>query len=124
MEFIVIFIIFLVALTIALGVSVSRSGEIARAQRDMEAFRVAGILANRINTVHLEGSGFSMNCTLPDKVFGMNYSISVYSNQVVLVVGGNTHIKTLLTSNVSGSPVKGINIITNIDGGIVISEAA
>ena len=72
----------------------------------------------------IEGDGFSMSVTTPDRILRMDYTVSLLSNEVILRLDGHIYIKYLLTDNVTGDVVKGTNIITNVDGEIFITEGS
>jgi hypothetical protein len=121
MEFMILFILFLVAVGIALAVSVNRSNVISRAQIDLESQRVLMDVSDRINTVYLEGDGFSINVTLPDSILMMDYTVEISSNQAVLRIDGTTFVRNLLTDNISGAVSKGTSTFLNQDGQIIIT---
>jgi uncharacterized protein (UPF0333 family) len=122
LEFMLLFILFLVAITTALMVSINRSHSISQAQIDLSSNRVLSDAADRINTAFLEGDGFSIKVTLPEKIMRMDYTIEVKSNEVLLRLDGKTYVTYLLTNNVTGSFVKGTNAVTNQKGEILITE--
>jgi len=123
MEFMILFVLFLVAVGFALVVSVHRSQAISQAQVDMESDKTLRNVADRINTAYLEGDGFSMDVTIPERILRMEYTINISSNEVVLRLDGGTHVRYLLTDNVTGEIVKGTNRILNQNGEIIITEA-
>ena len=100
MEFMILFILFLVAVAFALVVSIHRSHQISQAQLDLESKKVLSGVADRINTAYLEGDGFSIAVTLPERILRMNYTINISNNEVILKVDGNGYIRYLLTDNV------------------------
>lgn len=124
MEFIILFVLFLVAVGFAIMVSVNRSHVISQAQIDLESNRVLADVANRINIAYLEGDGFSMNFTIPERILRMDYTIDVSSNQVILRFEGSTYVKYILTNNVTGDILKGTNRILNSNEAIIIMEAS
>jgi uncharacterized protein (UPF0333 family) len=123
MEFLVLFIIFLIAVSIALVSSINRSKAIMQAQIDLETERAISNLADKINTAYIEGDGFYMNLTLPARIYRINYTIVVNANQVILNLDNTSYVKQLLTDNITGQPAKGINTVYNIGGEIFIEEA-
>ncbi len=123
-EFMILFILFLVAVIVAMMVSMNRSHTISEAQISLESNRVLSDVADRINIAYLEGDGFSMNVTMPERILRMNYTVEISSNEAILRMEGSTFIKHLLTNNVTGNPVKGTNTIRNNNGEIIITEAA
>ena len=122
MEFMILFVLFLVAVTVALAVSVQRSQIISQAQIDLESNKILREVGDRINIAYLEGDGFSINATLPERILRLDYTISISSNEVILRLDGKTYVKYLLTNNVTGDFVKGTNRITNRNGEIIITE--
>ena len=124
MEFMILFILFLLAVSIAMVVAVNRSQAISQAQIDLESNKVLREVADKINIAYMEGDGFSMDVTLPESILRINYTIDIHSNEVIMTVYGSTYIRYLLTNNVTGVPVKGTNTITNRNGEIMITEAA
>ena len=123
MEFLVLFIIFLVAVSIALFSSINRSNAIMQAQIDLETEKAISSLADKINTAYLEGDGFYMNVTLPARILRINYTIQVNANQIILNLDNASYVKNVLTDNITGQPAKGINTVYNLDGEIFIEEA-
>ena len=83
----------------------------------------AVIMANLINTAYIEGDGFSMNLTIPQKIIRKDYLINVSSNEVIIRLEGKTYVRTLLTNNVTGEFIKGKNRVMNYNGQIRITEA-
>lgn len=122
MEFMLLFMLFMVAVAIAVIVSTYRSYEISQAQIDLSANDILDRAAGRINNAFLEGDGFSTTVRLPESILMMNYTIDIESNEVILYLEGRTYIAYLLTSNITGDIAKGTNLISNVDGEIVITE--
>ena len=119
-EFLILFVLFLIAVTFAMAVSVNRSHVISNAQQDLEAGRVLGSMAGKINIAYLEGDGFSMNLTLPESILRKDYDVEIQSNEVILRIGSRTYVDYILTTNVTGSFRKGTNTIANRNGTIEI----
>jgi hypothetical protein len=120
----ILFILFLVAVSVAMVVSINRSQTINQAQLELESNKVLGTVTDRINTVYLEGDGFRTNVTLPERIMGFNYTLYINSNQVLLYLRSTLFIKNILTDNVTGELANGINVIENDNGRIVIKEAS
>lgn len=121
MEFMLLFILFLVAITTALMVSINRSHSISQAQLDLTANGVLSSISDRINTAYLEGDGFSIRVTLPERILRMDYTVDVSSNEVILRMEGKAYIDYILTNNVTGSFATGTNVITNRNSEIMIT---
>ena len=117
----ILFILFLVAITFAMVVSINRSHVISNAQQDLEVNRVLGSMTSKINIAYLEGDGFSMNVTLPDRILREDYTVEVSSNEVVVRFLTRTYVEYILTTNVTGTFSKGTNTIANRNGTIEIT---
>ncbi len=120
-EFLILFMLFLVAITLAMVVSINRSHTISNAQQDLEVNRVLGSMTSKINIAYLEGDGFSMNVTLPERILRNEYTVEVASNEVIVRFGTKTYVEYILTTNVIGNFSKGTNTIANRNGIIEIS---
>ncbi len=120
-EFLMLFIVFMVALSAALYISMERSQSLVNTKIALESTKVLNDVANKINTAFLEGHGFFINLTIPIHLFGRDYSIAIYSNYIRLEVENTTYFKPMLTENITGSLVKGKNLVENRNGVIVIS---
>jgi hypothetical protein len=117
----IIFGILMGAVLVALSISWSNILEIRLSQIDMEAFDVLDKAAGKINTVWIQGDGFSTNVTLPEKIGVLDYSVRVHSNYVIISTEYKNYTRSLLTPNVTGSLQKGSNFIENIKGNVTIS---
>jgi len=120
-EFMMIFMIFLLLLSIGALVSMEKTKEISNSQIGLEITKVLNDAVNKINIAFLEGSGFSMNLTLPENIFGMTYSIDTESNYILLTFNNITYSKHILTQNITGNLSPGTNLIRNENGEIIIS---
>ncbi len=120
-EFMIIFIILVLALLVSLWIGLMRVREVSTAQTDLEVERLLNDASNKINTAYLEGHGFSINLTMPNKIFGLNYTVQIISNYIYLTINNNTYPKPLLTQNISGTLKKGENLIKNVRGDVLIT---
>lgn len=121
MEFMMIFMIFLLVLGVGVLVSMGKTQEISNSQINLEITKILNSAVNKINMAFLEGSGFSINLTLPGKIFGMNYSIDIDSNYILLTLNNITYSKRMLTQNITGNLNMGTNLIRNENGEIKIN---
>ena len=120
-EFMILIILFLVAISVAMIVSIHRSYTISQSQVDLSSTTILNSAANRINTAFLEGDGYSIKITLPENILRMDYTIEVNSNELIMRLDGRAYVASLLTDNVTGSFTKGVNTITNRNGEILIN---
>jgi hypothetical protein len=121
MEFMIIFGLFLVGLTVT---AISAWNSVANAERtsmDFEAKRITNMATGRINTAYLEGNGFSINMTIPERIGTNDYLMFLEGSTLMLQVNGILYSGRLLTPNITGSISKGENMVKNVNGGIVIS---
>ena len=121
MEFILIFMILMVAITVGTLVSHGKGLEMSRVMIDMEAGNTLTRASDKINTAFLEGPGFKVNLTMPPDIFGQEYSTEIHSSTVFMVIGGKYYSRKLLTGNIAGNLTKGMNFISNVNGGILIA---
>jgi len=120
-EFMIIFVLFLVIMSIILVFTWRNTVNIVQSKFDLEARRVLDDISNRIDTAFLEGDGFSINITVPQDILGTNFSLMIHENRVLLELRNNTYSRTLLTKNITGTLSKGVNVIGNTQGEIIIS---
>ncbi len=120
-EFILIFTILLVALIMGFLINFSKTQEISQSQIKLEADKILIQASNIINTVYIEGPGFTTNTTLPQTILGINYSIQIDNNRLLLFCGSSIFSKPLLTRDVTGTIGPGQNRVENSEGGVVIS---
>lgn len=116
-----IFGIFLVAIMTLVFVVWDYVLDINVSTIDLNANSFLDVVSGKVDTVFLEGSGFSANLTLPEKIFGMNYSLNIRNGFLFLNISSRIYTKRLLTRNVTGNIKKGYNIIENVNGVVVIS---
>lgn len=121
MEFMVLFTLFLVAASVALYVSIDRTKEITSAQTGIEANSVVNRVTSVINSVYLQGDGFSTNLTLPTRIVSSTYTTQFQSNQLLLTVGNKLFTGYTLTDNITGNLSIGENVIKNMGGAITIN---
>jgi uncharacterized protein (UPF0333 family) len=120
-EFLILFMILLAALTVAMYMTIQRSSDLTSTKIGLESMNVLNDASSKINIAFLEGDGFMINLTLPDQIFGRNYTSTIQSNYISLLVVNITYSKALLTENITGSLNKGINLVENKNGVVVIS---
>ncbi len=121
-EYMFIFAIFMVALIIGAWFAWNSSMEVNRYHRRLEVEDLITSVAEKINTVWLEGHGFSTNITIPETVVDNPYTMQVISNYVLLTVLGEDYTKPIITRNVSGNFTLGtVNLLSNMGDHINIS---
>jgi hypothetical protein len=120
-EFMVVFGIFLVGIILIVFAVWNSVGNAEKAAVDLEANRVLGIAASRINTVYLGGDGFSIGLAIPEKIGVYDYEIQFDGNLLMIELGQYTYADKLLTRDITGTLAKGENTISNVNGTVVIS---
>ncbi len=120
-EFVLIFMFLLVALIIGFMISFSKTNEVSQSQIKLEADRILIQASNTINTVYLEGPGFSTTVTLPQTILGLNYSMQIDSNRLLLFCNNKIFSKPILTRNVTGNIIPGPNLMENSAGEVLVS---
>ena len=120
-EFMIIFVVFIIMVTIVAVAVTQNSNTVLSSTLDMESGKTLSLAKSKLDTVFLEGDGFSTNFTLPQKIMSYDYTISMDSRYLALDVNNQTFWATLLTNNTAGSLRKGENMARNVNGRIVIS---
>lgn len=120
-EFMIIFGLFIVALTLIALASWNNMANIHKSTIDFDAHRILTLASDRINTVYLEGDGFSTTVTIPEKIGNYDYSLYIEGNIMWVDVNGLSYSKRLLTSNITGALDHGTNSVSNSYGEVVIS---
>ena len=121
MEFMILFTLFLIILAVSLVISWQNITTITQSRLELETTKIIEDVSNRLNTAFLEGDGFFINVTIPEKILEWNYSISIYSNHLLLDLRNTTYSRILLTKNITGSLGKGINQVENRKDEIIIT---
>ncbi len=120
-EFMIIFGVFLIALTLIVIAAWNNIVNINKSTIDFEVYRILNLVSNRINTAYLEGHGFSIGLVVPEQIGVYNYTLEIEENTLWLTVNENPFSRRLLTSNITGSLEGGTNTIENVNGEILIS---
>jgi hypothetical protein len=121
-EFLFVFGVFIAALLMGVWASAVKSGELDAYMKNLEIEDLMTTVTEKINTVWVEGEGFSSNLTLPYLVYSMPYEINVTSNLVMLTAGGGRYMMPIITQNVTGTLKKSeVNTLTNRGDHIEIS---
>ena len=129
-EFMIIFAILMVALLSVLVAVYSNIADITYSKIEIASIDFVEEIRNKINTVYLEGNGFSLIVDLPDRFYvtvteetrGYDYEFLIDGETLILnVVEFNSFSRNLLTENITGTLSPGSNTIKNVNGEIVIS---
>ncbi len=118
-EFILIFVIFLLFLAVALVMSFGTIRDVRHSQVDTEARNLLNKMSSKIDTTWMEGEGFSTNLTLPNRILSFDYSVNISSNELILCISNETYSKYLVTKNILGVLKKGVNMLKN-EGNVVV----
>ncbi len=121
-EFMAVFIVLMAAFGVMIYAALGNMTEISKTKKDLEAEKTLSMVSGNINTAVLEGDGFSVNLTLPEKILGLGYSFSLDSNYLVLNLSNSFYHRVLLTKNITGLPLPGKNLIYNNKGEIIILQ--
>jgi len=122
MEFMVLFVLFLVAASIALYASIDRTRDITDTKIGVEANSIVSQITTIVDSVYLQGDGFSTRLTLPNNIVSLNYTTEFQSNQLLLMIGSRLYLGYMLTNNITGNLTLGTNTIRNTGGWVVVNE--
>ena len=121
LEFMIIFASFLIILSVSLLITWVKTEEVETLQFNLESLKIINLVSNTINTAYLEGDGYIQNLTLPDNILDLPYQLSISSNMITLNHSYGTVSEKILTNNVTGVLVSGVNTIENRGGMIFIN---
>lgn len=121
-EFLIIFVFLLTALATMSYISFQKSNDILENQKALEAEKTLRTISDKINIVFIEGYGFSMNVTLPQKVYAEDYTFELYENRLTINIFNASYRRLLATENITGLPQPGINVLENVNGVVVITQ--
>ena len=97
-----------------------RSIQVLEERLSLDERRVARQVADEINTAAIVGDGYEHSFELPTALSGgVDYSISVDTTFQEVAVNwseGTMNTASIVTANVTGSPLKGPNIVRNTGG--------
>jgi hypothetical protein len=119
-EFLTIFIIFIFVLLVSAYLSLSKVMDINSAKASLDANGLLDQLSGEIETASLEGPGFSARVELPDRLSGYDYAIRTGSDSLAIDYRDSSYLRHLTINSVTGSFAKGLNTISNVNGGVVI----
>jgi hypothetical protein len=91
---------------------------------EMDGKRVAEVVSTEVNTAVIVGRGYSHRFSLPEFLAShTGYSVSVNGTHQFAEVSwvGGYYIMPIITSNVTGNPQIGANIVSNDNGLVSIS---
>ena len=86
-----------------------------------QAKKTLELISGRINTVLFEGSGFSSNIILPDRIDSMDYDLFIVPDYVVLEINNMNLTSQIFAKSISGVFEKGENWVSNNNGTININ---
>ena len=120
-EFMIIFAMLLLVMVLAVFIGGKKSTEIVTIETGLEIQSLLDRIVGKINTVYIEGDGFSTEMYMPENIMGMNYTVNVTSNIVFITRNNFTYSKMLLTENVTGIIDPGVSILKNVNGVVEVS---
>ncbi len=120
-EFMIIFGLFLTALTISFYYSWSRSADISTAYIEIESQKVIDMITSKLDTAFLQGDGFSINMTVPEYLGSLGYSLHSEGNTIWINVNNRTFSGNILANNFTGTLKKGRSLIRNVEGELMVS---
>jgi len=120
-EFMIIFAMLLLVMVLAVFIGGNKSTEILTIKTGLEIQSLLDEISGKINTVYIEGHGFSTEMFLPDNIMGVNYTVNVSTNILFITRNDLTYSKMLLTENITGNIVPGTSYLANVNGVVEVS---
>jgi hypothetical protein len=90
-------------------------------KRDFEINELALNVQNELGIAAAASDGYQRNFEIPQKLFGMNYSITLVSNSVYILTSDGKHAMSLSVQNVTGDIRRGSNSIRKVDGTVYLN---
>ncbi len=125
LEFMNIFILFFLLVSIFSAIFIKNYGDLQEENARMQARNLASMIGEEVNKVWKAGSGFSTNMTMPEKIAGYDYSITVNSSAHVLELNtsnGFVAFSTIIPSSVEVIQWRkgGNQLFENVGGTVVV----
>ncbi len=119
-EIMALFSFLIMLLSAIMFVSYRDKLEIIRYTDEVYARNILETIRVSINTVVIEGNGFSTEFTIPQTLNGAAYNITASGNGMYLTWSGNSQKIRVITANINGTITRGVNKIRNENGVIVL----
>ncbi len=118
-EFLAYTAILVVIMVFAMFFAITTGNEARTEGINIDAKRIAGIVATEINTAVEVGDGYSHRFFLPQTLRSeTNYTLQLMQQRVYIFWNGRSYSLPVLAGNVTGIPASGYNIVRNINGAI------
>ncbi len=121
-EFMSIFSVFLILTSTFYLIFINYSNNVVKKRVYFQTKNLLELISAKINTVILEGEGFETSLVLPYELLGLQYSLEIKENILLLTLNkyNISETKEVLPVNISGNLKKGKNKIKNVGGGVLI----
>jgi hypothetical protein len=120
-EFMILFIFFVGILAFAMVSVMQNIQDTSSSTLGLETKKTLSLVKSKLDTAFLEGDGFSTNFSLPQQIMNLDYSVNISSGFVLIEISNLTYSSPLITKDITGIPIKGENVLRNINGRLVIS---
>ena len=121
-EFMLVLAVLIIVIIVALFFSWNKINEIRDLKIETE---VSGVLANikdAIEIAYIEGDGFAIMLSVPEKINSMDYSVKLEDGLIILNISQRIYMKSVAVKNITGNIKRGLNVIKNVNGSIVINS--
>ncbi len=126
MEYIMVLGIIMLIFMVVMLIIYEKNSEIIETKTFLDAKRVTTSIVTNINTISVQGDGYYLYFTIPEKLQGYhNYTGSIRGNSVELTwdMLPYSWSQSPITANVNGSIIKGENKLINCNGDIKIGNS-
>ena len=90
-------------------------------QRNLEVQELALSLQSEIAIAAGASNGYARSFTLPEKVIGKNYDVSIIAQSIYLITEDEQIALSLPIQNTTGQPRIGVNVIQKQNGEILLN---
>ena len=121
-EFMLVLAVLIIVIIVALFFSWNKINEIRDLKIETEAGGVLANIKDAIEIAYIEGDGFAIMLSVPEKINSMDYSVKLEDGLIILNISQRIYMKSVAVKNITGNIKRGLNVIKNVNGSIVINS--
>ncbi|RLJ00159.1 MAG: hypothetical protein DRP03_01255 [Candidatus Aenigmatarchaeota archaeon] len=114
--------VLIIVIIVALFFSWNKINEIRDLKIETEAGGVLANIKDAIEIAYIEGDGFAIMLSVPEKINSMDYSVKLEDGLIILNISQRIYMKSVAVKNITGNIKRGLNVIKNVNGSIVINS--
>jgi NADH:ubiquinone oxidoreductase subunit 6 (subunit J) len=120
-EFVLLLGAVLFFVIVLIGIFQQRVSEKSTEKRNTIITELVLSIQNEISIASKSTDGYTREFKIPDTIAGKNYSIGIYGNYIYLNTTDGKNALAMPTQNVTGQPIKGVNLIRKLNSTIFLN---